>query len=218
MKKLMNNLLPVCLLIGLQACGNADRNGRDQAATEMTDSLSDTTQRAQAATADVDLNGDGKVFALSAATGGMMEVEAAGLALKRSKSKIVKDFAAMMQNDHKLANDELKKIADAKGLQLAQTLPEEMASHISEMNSLEDRAFDVQYMRMMINDHVKTMQLFTDGSRLADPELRAFALKTLPLIRKHYEYALKIGKGLNISNTGNGDDLMGLSPAKVEKK
>lgn len=218
MKKLLNNLLPVCILIGLQACGNADRNGRDQAATEMTDSLSDTTQRAQAATADVDLNGDGKVFALSAATGGMMEVEAAGLALKRSKSKTVKDFAEMMQDDHKLANDELKKIADAKGLQLAQTLPEEMAGHISEMNSLEDRAFDVQYMRMMINDHAKTMQLFTDGSRLADPELRAFALKTLPVIRKHYESALKIGKGLNISNAGNGDDLMGLSPAKVEKK
>ncbi|AOM79659.1 DUF4142 domain-containing protein [Pedobacter steynii] len=218
MKNYLKNLLPVCLLIGLQSCGNAERNGRDETANEITDSLSDTTQRAKAINADVDLNGDAKVFTLSAAVGGMMEVEAAGIALKKSKNKMVKDFATRMLKDHGFANTELKGIAETKGLQLARTLPTEMAAHLEKLNSLEDRAFDVQYMRMMINDHEKTVQLFTEGGRLADQELRAFAVKTLPLIQQHYQSAVEIGKSINISNANNGDDLLGISPAKVEKK
>lgn len=218
MKNNLRNLLPLCLFIGLQSCGNPDRNGRDEAANGIIDAASDTSQRAKAVTADVDLNGDAKVFTLNAATGGMMELEAAGIALKKSKNKIVKDFAARMLKDHGLANDELKKIADAKGLQLAQTLPTEMTGHLSELNGLADRAFDVQYMRMMINDHEKTMQLFTQGTALADPDLKAFAVKTLALIREHYSAAVEIGKRINISNANNGDDVLGISPAKVEKK
>lgn len=218
MKNYLRNLLPLFLLIGLQSCGNADRNGRDEAANGIIDSLSDTSQRARAITADVDLNGDAKIFTLSAATGGMMELEAAGIALKKSKNKIIKDFAARMLKDHGLANDELKKIAHIKGLQLAQTLPTEMAGHLAELNGLADRAFDVQYMRMMINDHEKTVQLFTEGIALADPDLKAFAAKTLPLLRQHYTTAVEIGKRINISNANNGDDVLGISPAKVEKK
>jgi len=218
MKNHWINALTFCLLIGLQACTNADRNGRDQAATGVVDSTSDTTQRAKAMTADVDVNGDGKVFTLSAATGGLMEVEAATLAIKKSKDKAVKAFAEQMLKDHSAANTELTSIAGAKGIQLAKTLPDEMEKHLTGLNTLADREFDLQYMRMMISDHQKTVQLFTDGSRLADPELKAFAAKTLPVIRQHAQSALEIGKRLNISNANNGDDVLGLSPEKGKKK
>lgn len=218
MKNYLKNLLPLCLLFGLQSCGNTDRSGRDEAANRVIDSLSDTTQRAKAITADVDMNGDAKVFTLAAATGGMMELEAAGVALIKSKNKSVKDFAARLLRDHGKANDELKKIADEKGLQLAQTLPNEMAGHLAELNGLADRAFDIQYLRMMINDHKKNLQVFTEGTSLADQKLKAFAVKTLPIIQQHYQSAIEIGKQLNISNANNGDDVLGVSPAKVEKK
>lgn len=218
MKNYLKNLLPLCLLFGLQSCGNTDRSGRDEAANRVIDSLSDTTQRAKAITADVDMNGDAKVFTLAAATGGMMELEAAGVALIKSKNKSVKDFAARLLRDHGKANDELKKIADERGLQLAQTLPNEMAGHLAELNGLADRAFDIQYLRMMINDHKKNLQVFTEGTGLADQKLKAFAVKTLPIIQQHYQSAIEIGKQLNISNANNGDDVLGVSPAKVEKK
>lgn len=218
MKMFLKNLLAIYLMVVLQACSNGDRNGRDETAKEITDTMSDTTRRAQTATADVDLNGDGKMFVSRAASGGMMEVEAAGLALKRSKNKSVKDFAAQMLKDHSKVNEELRKIADEKGIQLAQTLPAEHSGHLDEMNTLADRAFDVQYLRMMINDHKSTVQLFTDGSRLADPKLKAFSIKTLPVIQDHYNKAIAIGKNLNINNANNGDDVLGLSPAKIENK
>lgn len=218
MKNYWRNVWPVCVLVALQACSNANRNGRDEPAGSIVDSLSDTTQRAQAITADVNLNGDGKVFALSAATGGLMEVEAATLAIKKSKDKAVKDFATRMLKDHALANQELSGIAEAKGLQPAKTLPEESAAHLTMLGKLADREFDIQYIRMMIADHQKTLQLFTDGSRLADAQLKAFAVNTLPIIQQHYDAAVKIGKQLNISNANNGDDVLGLSPEKGKKK
>ncbi|TKC59206.1 DUF4142 domain-containing protein [Pedobacter hiemivivus] len=218
MKIYWKNLVPVCALIVLQACSNPDRNGRDAAASQITDTISDTTRRAQTVTADVDLNGDGKVFALSAATGGMMEVEAAGIAVNRSKDPSVKAFATRLLNDHSKANEELKRIVEEKGLQVAQRLPATLAGHLAKLNTLSDRAFDVQYLQMMINDHHNALQLFTDGSRLADTQLKAFAVKTLPLIEQHYQKALEIGKRLNITNANNGDDVLGTSPAKVEKK
>ncbi|MFA4867877.1 MAG: DUF4142 domain-containing protein [Pedobacter sp.] len=218
MKNHWKCVLIICLIAGLQACNNAERSGRDETAKEMVDSLSDTSRRAQALTADVDLNGDGKVFILSAANGGMMEVEAAGIAIKRTKNKLVKDFAEQMLKDHSAANAELKAIADAKGLGLGTSLPDELAAHLAKLNGLDERAFDLQYMRMMINDHQKTVELFTSGSRLEDAGLRAFAVKTLPVIRGHYQSAMAIGKKLNITNANNGDDVLGISPAKVEDK
>lgn len=218
MKNHWKCVLIICLIGGLQACNNAERSGRDETAKEIVDSLSDTSRRAQALTADVDLNGDGKVFILSAANGGMMEVEAAGIAIKRSKNKLVKDFAEQMLKDHRAANAELKGIADAKGLGLSTSLPDELAAHLDKLNGLEERAFDLQYMRMMINDHQKTVELFTSGTRLEDARLRAFAVKTLPIIQGHYQSAMAIGKKLNITNANNGDDVLGISPAKVEDK
>ena len=212
MEKYWRNMLPVCLLIGMQACTPADRNGRDAAATGVVDSLSDSTQRAKAITADVDVNGNGKMFVLNASTGELFEIEAANLAMNKSKDKQVKDFAAKMLKDHQEANAELDRIAGAKGIQLAQALSGKAEGDLKVLNTLANREFDVQYIRMMIDQHQKTMQLFTDGTGLTDPELKAFAVKKRPLIEQHYKKALEIGKYLNISNANNGDDLLGISP------
>src|SRR5688572_26584998 len=52
-----------------------------------------------------------KDFMLSAASGGVAEVEMARIALEKSESRAVKDHAQMMINDHTKANDELRRIA-----------------------------------------------------------------------------------------------------------
>lgn len=138
--------------------------------------------------------GDGKVFVLRAAGAGMMELEAAGVAVKKSKQKAVKDFASRMVKDYGLADKELTQIASDKGLQFPQTLSKEMSGHIAELNRLTDRVFDFQYLQMMIGDHKKAIQLYTDGSRLSDTQLKAFAVKMLPVIWQHYQSAVEIGK------------------------
>ncbi|MBC8985366.1 DUF4142 domain-containing protein [Pedobacter sp. N36a] len=199
MKKYWKNVLPVCLLIGMQACTQGDRNGRDEAATGIVDSLSDTTLRAKAITADVDVNGNGKMFVLNASTVELQAIEAANLAMNKSKDKQVKDFAASLLKDHKEANAELNRIASAKGIQLAQAISGKSEEDLKVLNTLVNREFDLQYIRMVIDQHQKALQLFTDGSGLTDPELKAFAVKALPSVEQHYKKALEIGKHLNMS-------------------
>ncbi|MGV3510050.1 MAG: DUF4142 domain-containing protein [Sphingobacteriaceae bacterium] len=63
------------------------------------------------------------------------------------------------------------------------------ANDLTSLNNLTGNAFDVQYMRMMLQDHQQAIALFTSASESSDPEVRAFALKTLPALKAHFEHA-----------------------------
>ena len=202
----------------LQACQNGNRENRDEAATTPADSTTDTTLRAKAYTADVDLEGDEKSFIVNAATGGMMEVEAGKLAEQKSTNTAIKSFAAMMVKEHTKANVDLTKIAKDKGLAVPTLLPDDKMQHIAQMKTLTGRSFDVQYMQMMIADHAKTEALFAEASKFNNPNLKAFALNTLPVIQVHHKKAIEIGKKLNITNANNGDDIGNISPDAASQK
>lgn len=213
MKTYQNYALLGLTVLTLYSCGNAERGDRDDAATVIADSLNDTTLRAQAATADVDMNGDEKLFVLNAASGGLMEVEAATVAMSKTKNAQIKVFAERMLKDHTKANKDLEMIAEEKGLNIPIGLSGDKAEHLTMLKNLADREFDVQYMKMMIDDHQKTVDLFTQGALLPTGALKTFAANTLPVLKEHHKLALKIGKALNITNANNGDDLQGVSPA-----
>lgn len=55
-------------------------------------------------------------FYKKAAEGGMAEVELGKLAQDKSPTASVKEFGAMMVKDHSAANDKLKAVAAAKGV------------------------------------------------------------------------------------------------------
>src|ERR1044072_9366510 len=59
-----------------------------------------------------------KTFIKKAARGGMMKVAMGQLAEKNGKSDDVKSFGKRMVTDHSKANDELKSIAEKKGVKL----------------------------------------------------------------------------------------------------
>src|SRR5437764_6945175 len=61
-------------------------------------------------------------FVLDAAKGGMAEVELGKLAAERAKSDEVKKFAQRMVDDHTKAGDQLKSIAERKGIKLPQDM------------------------------------------------------------------------------------------------
>ena len=59
-----------------------------------------------------------KSFYEHAAQGGRVEVAAGKLAQKNGASQAVKDFGAMMVEDHSASNKKLKKLADSKSVKL----------------------------------------------------------------------------------------------------
>jgi putative membrane protein len=132
-------------------------------------------------------------FALSAAMGGMTEVEMSKLALRNSSNSKIKSFAQMMVNDHSKANSELQSMATSKGLELPTTLDKEHAAAVAGLAKQTGAAFEQAYTKQMVSDHQKTVTLFKqEASDNNDAELAAFAKKTLPTIETHLQMAMQL--------------------------
>lgn len=176
----------ITLAIGLATLGF-------QACNQTTKSSSDSVDNAKAANERRDEAGSGEAddqhdFAVKAANGGMAELEAARLAREKSPSADVKAFAAMMLTDHQKANEELKALAGRKTITLPARIGEDAQEDIDELAKLSGADFDKRYIRLMVDDHEEDVKLFKKAAEDSrDPDLKAFAANTLPVIQHHLE-------------------------------
>jgi putative membrane protein len=127
-----------------------------------------------------------EVFAKQAAGGGMAEIKLSQLAMDRAQSLEVKQFARKMVEDHSKANTELQQIAEKQNLALPQKLDGKQQAAYDKLSKLSGADFDREYMKAMTADHDATVVKFKNESLYGqDPELKSFAMKTLPVIEKH---------------------------------
>ncbi|WP_445178535.1 DUF4142 domain-containing protein [Pseudomonas sp. McL0111] len=130
-------------------------------------------------------------FVDNAAAGGIAEIETSRLALEKSSSADIKEFANMMITDHGKANDELATIAKANDIKVPDTttLVKQAKEKILDMR---DESFDAAYANNQVKAHEETIELFkkeantvTDDKTKGATELKAFAQKMLPALEKH---------------------------------
>lgn len=134
-------------------------------------------------------------FSVEAANGSMTEIQLAALAKTKAVNKRVKDFAAMMLEDHNKLNAELKRIATAKNITLPEALSNETKNMIDRLNKKEKSDFDRAYMNMMVKDHKKDVAEFKRMAKDSkDPALREFVKEALPILQKHLDSAKAIDK------------------------
>jgi putative membrane protein len=127
-------------------------------------------------------------FVEDAAIGGMSEVELGKLAATKAASADVKNFGQMMVTDHTKANDELKALATKKGWKLPTEVDSSHKSTADDLKSRTGADFDKEYVEEMVDDHETDVKAFEDKAKNAtDPDLKAFAEKTLPVLRKHLD-------------------------------
>jgi putative membrane protein len=104
-----------------------------------------------------------------------------------------------MIEDHGKANDELKKIAGQKKLALPTELEPEHQNTVKELEKLSGAYFDQQYMQEMVKDHTKDVAEFRNaGKTLKDPDLKAWAEKTLPVLESHLEQARGVAQKVGV--------------------
>ncbi len=158
-------------------------------ATAQNTNSSTTTRAGKGGTASV--SSSDRKFALTAAQGGMSEVEMARLALTKASSDAVKQYAQKMIDDHTAANAELMQIAATKNLTLPTTPDAKHRAMMARMEKLSGEAFDREYVMMAGHkDHQKMEKLFRDQSMKGrDADLKAFAAKTLPVVQQHLQLA-----------------------------
>ena len=129
-------------------------------------------------------------FATKAAEGGLMEVQFGELAQQQAASDEVKQFGQRMVEDHGKANDQLKQIAQDKGIDLPQELSDEAQQKYDELQQKSGDEFDQAYMDEMVSDHEKDVSEFQQYAETGqDPDLTSFAEQTLPVLEEHLQLA-----------------------------
>jgi putative membrane protein len=141
-------------------------------------------------------------FVKKAALDGMTEVQLGKIAASKAQDPKVKEFAEKMVKDHSKANEELASVAKQKGLTVPTELDPEHQSMVQSLNSKSGEAFDAAYSEHMNADHAKAVALFQGAVTGSDPDLAAFAKKTLPTLEQHKQMA----KRLSTSRQANASD------------
>jgi putative membrane protein len=126
-------------------------------------------------------------FWSNAAAGGMAEVELGKLAAQKAQNPEVKRFAQMMVTDHTKANTELKTLATKKNVTLPTGLSSSHQSTLDKLNGLSGAEFDRAYVEAMVEDHEDTVDLMEDNADNSDADVKAFAAKTLPVVKGHLD-------------------------------
>ena len=131
-----------------------------------------------------------KTFVDKAAESGMAEVQISKLAMDKGDSTEVKQFARKMVEDHTKAGVELKQIAEKQNIPVPSAMDDKHQKVYDQLQKLSGPAFDKAYMRAMASDHDEAVKLFKQQSQSGqDPELKSFAMKTLPVLEKHDDMA-----------------------------
>jgi putative membrane protein len=132
------------------------------------------------------VSGTDKDFILAAAQGGMLEVRLGEVAEKKGASQEVKAFGAMMVSDHGKAGEDLKSVAAKHGIEVPGDLDAKHKAIVDRLAKLSGSAFDKAYIDEMLKDHMKDASAFQGVAKNAnDPDVKAFAQRTLPIIKAH---------------------------------
>ena len=138
-------------------------------------------------------------FIEKAASSGLHEVHLGQLASDRASDPEVKKFGEMMVTDHGKANKELMAVAQQMGVKVPTQMNAEHQAEVTKFTGMKGQAFDQAYIKHMVDDHKKGVELFTKASETAkDSHLKSFAGKTLPTVREHLTKAEQIASRLKV--------------------
>ena len=145
---------------------------------------------AQGADSARTLDSSDRKFVEDAAQGNLAEVAMGQLAQQRASHALVKAFGQRIMQDHGKANDDLKRVASGKGMQLPATMGRMHQNNADRLAKLSGAEFDRAYMKHMLDDHKKDISEFEKASKSAkDAEVKDFAARTLPTLKSHLQTA-----------------------------
>lgn len=138
-------------------------------------------------------------FVMDAAQGGMAEVSLGQMATQRATSNAVKQYGQRMVREHTQANKELMQLASQKGVTPPKDMGPKYKAAMERLSQLPKASFDQAYMNEAgINGHLESQAVYQRQAQLGqNPDLKAFAAKTLPTVVNHLQMARNM-----ISNTG----------------
>lgn len=134
-------------------------------------------------------------FVLEAAGAGLYRLEAARLAEQRATDPMLKAYAAMLVQQNTAANDELRQLAQARGVVWLGAPPAARRELLHKaLSGLTGEAFDRRFAELVgVADHQADLLLFEGAGRgVEDPTLRAWAERMVTVLHHHLTSARQL--------------------------
>jgi putative membrane protein len=112
---------------------------------------------------------------------------------RKAASADVKALGQRMVNENAKALDELKMIAEKKGLALPTELDKERQAEVDKLAKLSGKKLDKQYASEMVDEREDDVKDLRDASqKLYDPDLKSWAAANVPIFEKELATAKDI--------------------------
>lgn len=140
-----------------------------------------------------------KEFIRKAAEGNNGEIQLAQMVSQRTQDQQVRAYCDKLINDHTQANQQLRQIAEAKGVEFPNG-PASSAEH--EMHRLEKKSgadLDRAAIDHWVKDHKKDIKEYDrEAKHATDPQVKQYAISTLPTLHDHLNRAESLSSSATI--------------------
>lgn len=131
-------------------------------------------------------------FMTMAAQGGIAELQMAAVGIRKSRNPVVIDYVRLMRADHTKNNSQLNAIALKEGRTLPTAMDPDGQAMVTKLQSLSDADFNRGYLTSQVTAHTQMLALMQNEiAKGTDPQLKAFAKMTLPIVQQHLALAKK---------------------------
>ena len=183
---LLQSILIVLSVIGTSSCSD----NTDTAATK------DTAEEKNKAKFNPNNEKDAE-FLVNAAEINLQEIKLGQLAQQNSTIKGVQDFAKVMEEGHSASMHQLIALANSKAMVIPTVPTDNITDTYQKLRSLKEKDFNKEYCDMMVNGHKDAIALFKKAAAEAvDPEIKQWAVATLPELQIHLDLAIACQKSL----------------------
>ncbi len=150
-----------------------------------------------------------KAFVSKALQGGEAEVELGKLALEKSQSDDVKQFAQKMVSDHSQMGEKwFKPVAQQMGVSEPKGPSKKDKKLIEKLQGLTGPQFDIEYIQAMVKDHREDLKDFRDQAQSAqDPAVKQIAEQGQKIISVHLQLIEQIAQAHNVPIEGKNKEV-----------
>jgi putative membrane protein len=147
-------------------------------------------------------------FVSSAASASALEVEASRVALEKSKTPAVRNFAQKMIDEHSKAGAELRALKLASSVGNVAAMSPKEGAQVRKLKELNGREFDREYVAQIgVAAHQQAVNAFQKAATsAADTQLKSFAQAKLPGLREHLQMAQALAKNVGASAPNAKED------------
>ncbi|MES2015253.1 MAG: DUF4142 domain-containing protein [Pseudomonadota bacterium] len=145
----------------------------------------------------------------------MAEIDAARMVQTKSDNDAIRKFAQQMIDDHGKVLDDVKQLAQARGVALPEVLDRSHQAKADKLAALSGAAFERAYLaRAGVADHQKSHKLLQAVlSQAMDADLKALVERTMPVVEQHLTAVRQLNRDTARGSSKTQGDT-GVSPDK----